>query len=434
MSAYRNAKNTLSRAAVEYWARVRSFNHNARWYLLSAAIAGIGMGVFRLLFNPYALSLGFTKANLGEFASASNITAFIVALPLGVAADALGRKRALVLRSAALACGVSLIVFFPTYTALLLGNVLLGVGMSLLRVVQSPFLAENSTVADRSYLFSLTSATRMAAMFLGNLVGGSLPSIFGDYLHVAIAETALPYAYSIGFASLAVWVSVFPLFALREAPDAFHPHSKADFLAPLAHMIKQRQVIAKLATPYLLISFGAGLFVPFMNVFYMERFHLSTAQVGSLFALGSLMMGIGLFIAPPFAEKLGKMRLVAISQGLSIPFMALMGFAPWYWLSAVGYLIRLLLMNMSNPQYNAFVMEQVTKESRAVTSSAMGMIWNLGRSISPLVAGYIWEKFGFSPLFSGAIVLYSLAVALYVPFFLLKSAPSTPDEEIIPPP
>lgn len=414
----------VRKTAAGYWGRVRGFNQNARLYLLSAAIAGVGTGVFRLLFNPYALALGFTKANLGEFASAVNMTALVVSLPLGLLADVLGRKRALVLRSASLGLGVSLIVFFHTYFALLAGNVLVGVGLSLLRVVQSPFLAENSTPANRPYLFSLTSATRMAAMFVGNLVGGALPHFFGAHFGIAISQPVRPYVYSIGLAAVAIWASVFPLFALTDKTP--HRHSKAEILAPIAHMVRQRGVVAKVAAPYLLISFGAGLFMPFMNVFYMQKFHLSTAEVGTLFALGSLMMGAGFFIAPPLADKLGKVRLVAFSQGLSIPFLAIMGFAPWYWLSALGYLMRLLLMNMSNPQYNAFVMEQVSEESRALTSSTLSMIWNFGRAISPLAAGYIWEKFGFSPLFVGAGVLYSFAVALYVPFFLLKGKGKVP--------
>jgi len=46
-------------------------------------------------------------------------------------------------------------------------------------------------------------------------------------------------------------------------------------------------------------------------------------------------------------------------------FLIALGFASWFWLSALAYLIRLALMNMSNPVYQAFVIENVQPEARA---------------------------------------------------------------------
>jgi MFS family permease len=99
----------------------------------------------------------------------------------------------------------------------------------------------------------------------------------------------------------------------------------------------------------LLTSIGAGLIMPFMNVFFRVVHNKPDPVIGTLFAWGSLAMGVGLLLAPPLAERMGKIQLVVISQALSIPFLILLGFSPIFWVGAATYYIRLSLMNMSSP-------------------------------------------------------------------------------------
>jgi MFS family permease len=138
-------------------------------------------------------------------------------------------------------------------------------------------------------------------------------------------------------------------------------------------------------------------------------------------AWGSLAMGIGLLIAPPIADRLGKLRLVVITQGLSIPFMILLGFVPVFAVSAMAYYARMALMNMSNPIYQNFVLEQVDPSSRATVASLHSMIWSFGRSFSPSISGYLQVAYGFGPPFAIAIGLYALAILFYWLFFIRKS-------------
>ena len=58
--------NSIKRTLLDYAIKVRMFTPNARYYLINVIISGVAMGVFRLLFNFYALSLGFDEALLGR--------------------------------------------------------------------------------------------------------------------------------------------------------------------------------------------------------------------------------------------------------------------------------------------------------------------------------------------------------------------------------
>ncbi|MCS7010127.1 MAG: MFS transporter, partial [Anaerolineales bacterium] len=122
-------------------------------------------------------------------------------------------------------------------------------------------------------------------------------------------------------------------------------------------------------------------------------------------------------IAPPIADRIGKIQLVVISQALSIPFLALLGFAPQFWMSALAHYLRLTLMNMGGPVYNAFVMEHVEPKSRVLVASLTSMVWNVGWAFSPYLSGRLQVQYGFDPVFFAVLVLYSISVFLYWAFF-----------------
>jgi MFS family permease len=168
-------------------------------------------------------------------------------------------------------------------------------------------------------------------------------------------------------------------------------------------------------------SLGAGLLMPYMNVFYRHTYASSDQRIGALFAVGSLAMAIGLLIAPPLAESFGKIRVVVVTQALSVPFLALLGFAPWFWLSAIAYLVRVALMNMSNPVYQTFVMEQVDEEARATVASLVSMSWSFGWAFSPTVSGWLQVRYGFDPIYLATIACYGVAIFLYWRFFWRKA-------------
>src|SRR5512139_1572611 len=90
----------------EYSSRIRAFRPNARYYLLSVMITGAAMGVYRLLFNFYALSLGYDEALLGNLVTVSNLTALLAALPMGYLSDIIGRKASLVISGLMLSASI----------------------------------------------------------------------------------------------------------------------------------------------------------------------------------------------------------------------------------------------------------------------------------------------------------------------------------------
>jgi len=417
--------NPVSKVLVEYGYHLRLFRPNARLYLINVIIAGAAMGVFRLLFNFFVLSLGYDEALLGNLVTASNLSALIVALPMGYLADILGRKISLLLSGALMAVAVVVMVLFPSTQVLLLMNLLWGVANSLAAVTMSPFLMENSGPEERTYLFSFGSGLQMAAASVGNWIGGYMPSWVGMARGVE-ATHSQAYGGALLIIGVTYTLALIPLLLMREVRLQ---KSERSVFAPITYATKHPGDLTRLILPLLLTSIGAGLIMPFMNVFFRQVYGQPDPVIGTLFAWGSLAMGLGLLIAPPLANRMGKIQLVVITQGLSIPFLILLGFAPWFWLSAIAYYVRVALMNMSTPVYQTFVMEHVEPEARSTVASLTSMSWNFGWAFSPTISGWLQVNYGFGPAFIGTIVLYALSVLLYWLFFWKGKGEQAPAPE-----
>ncbi len=397
----------------EYLSNVRRFSPEARLYLLTSMLQGTAHGVFQLFFNFYILSLGYRRDFLGVLISVPALTALGMALLAGYLSDLIGRKRTFLLGGFLSAVAQLGMLLVPTPTGLIAASVLRGVGMSLFSVTAAPFLMEHSSEAERTHLFSFSSGISTMSAFLGNFVGGYLPTLVA--LQLGVEPTSSPaYAWSLGLTSIVSLLALLPLVWLRLDKPLVHQDPRA----PLRVLWQNRESMGRLLVPSLVLSLGAGMLMPFMNVFFRFRYGMTDEAIGSLFGFGSLAMGVAILIAPILAERWGKARTVVITQGVAIFFLVLLGFVPHVGVAMVAYFFRLALMNLSGPVYQTMVMEEAEAESRGMAASLYSMIWNLGRAVSPSVSGPLQELYGFDPVFMTTILSYALSVFLVHRWFV----------------
>lgn len=383
------------------------------------------MGISQLLFNFYVLSLGYNEATLGNLVTARSFTSLLAALPMGYLTDRIGGKSAFLIGYLSYGISMVLMLVFPSVPIFIAMNVLQGIAQALSAVATGPFLMENGGPKERTYLFSLSSGLRMTATAIGEWLGGYLPGWAAAIIAVS-AVSARAYGWSLwvmAFLSIAAAVPVILMKSNRRTQT-----HRSDF-APVSFVRKNPGLLSKLILPSLVISIGAGMVMPFMNVFFRNVHHQSDAAIGVIFAWGSLAMGIGLVAAPALAERFGKIQLVTATQALSIPFLALLGFAPWFEVSVIAYYIRLTLMNMSGPIYSTFTMEQVDPELRGMIASLSSMASNFGWAFSPTISGLLQVRSGFRLPFTITIISYVIAISMYYVWFLAKGKRKSSSEE-----
>lgn len=398
-----------------YINRIRAFSRNARLYLVSQAIYGTAIGIFQLLFNFYVLSLGYDEAVLGNLVAARSMTSLIMAIPCGFLTDRIGKRNSIVISIAGYSASVGLMLLFPSSLMFLAMNIVQGLAQSLSGVAMGPFLMENSKDTERTYLFSISSGLQMTTISIGQWIGGYLPTWIALRLAISALNTK-SYAMSLWTVALISLLSVMPILFVS---NLISKKSDRPTFAPMSFIRNNPGKIQKLILPTLITSIGAGLIMPFMNVYFRNVHQQSDTSIGMIFAWGSLAMGIGLIIAPALAERFGKIQIVVLSQALSVPFLMMLGFAPWFGIVLLAYYMRTMLMNMSSPIYSTYVMEQVDPESRGMLASLTSMASNFGWALSPTISGYLQIRYGFGPPFVLTILLYSISIGMYYLWFWL---------------
>ncbi|HNS52840.1 MAG TPA: MFS transporter [Anaerolineae bacterium] len=397
-----------------YVRQLRSFSRNAQAYLLSVVITGVSFSIYQLIFNLFIVSQGYSRSFLGSLQSLPNLIALIGTIPAGVLVDHIGRKKSMVLAGVMRTVATLGIVVAPGPVWLQLSVIGFGIAQSLGMVSSAPFMMENSTQEERNTLFSANFGLQTLVGFVGTFVGGYLPTWFGGLFNAGV-ESPTAYAATLGVTVALSVVSILPLLAIQEVR---RPEVKVRSIWPWNN-ISDTGLVVRIFVPNIIISMGAAILIPYMNLFFKQTFEIPDRTLGTIFSISSIVTGVATLASPLLAQRWGRIRALVITQLASIPFLLTIGFAPWFWVAAAGMWVRAALMNMGNPLYSAFAMEQVQERERATVSGLMGVSWNLGWTIGPFLSGYMQQNpnIGFKPIFVITCTTYVVAVLLERLFF-----------------
>lgn len=299
--------------------------------------------------------------------------------------------------------------------------------MSVRQVAVAPFLMANTSVEERQWVFSFNFGLMTISSFLGNLLGGLLPTWMGGIFNAAPTDT-LSYQLAIGSMMLVTILSVGPVLFIRMR--AVDPDRVIEL--PWVQLWQHGREIGRYLLPQLVIGLGAGLMMPFMNIYFRNVYAKPDPPIAVIFAIGGLAMAVAQFLGPPLADKRGKINAVILTQGLSVPFLITLGIGAlivskgegnptlWFLIAGVAYIFRLALMNLSNPVYQTFVLEHVPANTQALTMSLNSLAFQFGWFIMPQVSGWLQVRFGalgFVPIFFSVAFFYVTAILIEWYFF-----------------
>ena len=405
----------VATALAEYWRQFRRFNRNGKLLLASALLGSLSVGSFSVGYNLYLIELGIAEDRLGFLVGAGALAAGAAAIPAGLAASRIGLKAIILWASAALAVGTALQILPRNYPAILAGNVLGGAGSVMWAVALAPLLAAGADARGRPYLFTLASLVFLAVTFAGNLLAGFGPRALAGALGAPL-DTG--YLGVLGITSIVSGLGLLPLLFLVPIPSpAF------DLRQWLAALHGQRVVVVKLLAVHALIALGAGLVIPFLNVYFVKVVGLSEAHFGLLAGAGLLTRLALTAFGPDLGGRIGALRAIGFTQLASIPLLLTMAFLPTPIIASAAYLGRGALMNMGQPLRSAFYMDAVEPDSRPAVNSLMLVSWNIAWAAGSASGGALLGA-GMSQIqFALTAALYALASALLL--FAFNPRPQT---------
>jgi MFS family permease len=460
----------LKEQAGFYLRQFGRMNRNARLYLLSNTLNSITVGIFALLYNLYLVALGYQADFIGwllVIGVAGGALGIVTASPLMAR---VGAKATLFWSSVVAAVAGALQLLIPQPISLTVTSFVLGVAGGIYLVMGAPLLAEGSQETARSHIFSLNAALALITAVIGQALGGYLPSLVSlpaisqsallralDSLLVPGAQ-ARSYELALLVAGIIAAPSFLPIILMDPTPPLRPGRRLKPRLQAFRHQVRLRGLptpgaqalvltraggfrgsrrlplgavltaslaflraealkllrgpIGQLALVEGLIGLGAGLFLPYFNLYFVQHLGVSTALYGLITALSTTLMAVTTLAAPFFAARLGNVRAAVLGHLCSLPFLVLLGFTPALPLVLAAYLVRGSLMNMAEPVLLSFFMSVVRPAERGTASSAYNLsywgCWAAGGAIG----GVIIAANNFTLPFVLAALLYLLATAL----------------------
>ena len=387
----------------DYREAAAAFSRPARLFLLSTLLAWAGYGVNQVLFNLYLVEAGFQEGFIGRVISLNALGLALAALPAGWLAERRGRRLCLMLGAVVYGSGHLLRAMVVWPEAIYGGSFLAGVGQALSAIAAAPFLSEHSTPRERTHLFSAFFAAELLAGVVGSLIGGWLPA--GLVQLPAHLRPDLLHAYraTLVCGALLDFTSILPLQRLAGLREAAMNHEQAA-IDPAS-----RRMLAPIAINAFLIGVGAGLVIPFMNLYFKTRFDCSSGQIGLFFSVAQVGTAFAMLLGPLVARRIGKLRTAIASQLLSLPFLVTLGAERRLEIAVGAFWMRATLMQASTPLVGAFVMEALPPALRARSASFTNLVWNIGWAVSATLAGLVIQRFGYAVPFYLTAVLYASA-------------------------
>jgi MFS family permease len=373
---------------------------NRRWTLILVLSAVTLYWASLYLYVPtlgvYAQNITGSLSVVGLILSMYGLWQAIVRLPLGIAADWLGKRKPFLIVGFALsAVGAYLMGTATGTNSLLVGRSITGLAAAtwvpLVVLFSSLFPADQAVKAT-----SLLSIVNSLSRVLATAVTGSLNDAYG-----------FPFAFflAVGVAGLAILV-VLPVREAARAP-------KRPSVRQIGTLITRRDVLI----PALLSA--VGQYIAWATTFGFLP--ILAKNIGASSEMLSLLTSLNLFIGMGgnlitswLAHKVGNLRLVYISFVIliigtlaaalapTIPMLiaaqALIGFG-----GGIGYP---LLMGMS--------IEKVNEEERATAMGLHQAVYAIGMFAGPWLSGILADAYGIPPMFiitAGGCFFLALALS-----------------------
>src|SRR5207248_2693727 len=137
------------------------------------------------------------------------------------------------------------------------------------------------------HLFSAFFAVELLAAVVGNLLGGWVPVLLRAVPALATGDLFHAYRDTLVLGAMLEVASVLVLTRLAGLAEAPAQHASSS-----AEGARHSRILTVVAVTALLTGAGAGLIIPFMNLYFKSRFACSSGQIGMFFSLAQVSTAI----------------------------------------------------------------------------------------------------------------------------------------------
>ena len=374
-------------------------SNEAKLLIYSSFIIGLTQGFMWVDFPVYLDQIGYTPFQIGVILTFNTFIGALLMLPIGSLSDKYGRKKFIVLARLISSLAFIILTFFTGFFEILLAASLMGIAFANSGSSYMALLTEKSEESTRNTVFAFSSFISGVATSAGMLVG-AVPPYLSKFFQLSLVNS---YRVLYVIALIGSLISLLPILKIKES---YRGHHGKIILFPKA----SKNVVIRLSVLGM-IGLGAGVLVRIFPLWFYLRYNTNVNVLGPLFSITQFLTAVASLTTPSMAKVMGEIKTIVYTESTSIAILIAMPFMPLYYLAGVLYVLRSLLMNMSAPIQNSFIMSLIPENERALASSIINFFDSLPRSFGPFISG-LFIQLGYLNLpFFFTATLYSFSVA-----------------------
>jgi MFS family permease len=410
--------------------RIPHLSRNIILFLLASALIDVGVfGIMDVLLNFFYRSIGFDLEAISVLQGAQRIGGLLFSLPAGMLIVRLGARRTLMIAAILLALALVGMTVSPDFGWQYGVRALLGAGYGAVFIAYIPIVATLVGREQYTTVFAYQFIAVALAVAIANSIGGSLPGALASlFPTIGGAESTGAYAGSLSVAAAFVLLCLVPLALLPDAKVPAATPTQVRGGAPWGNILI-------ISLPMFIFGLGAGMSLPYYNLFFRDTFAVSDAVIGNIFTLGSVAMLTITLIVPYTARRFGQIGALALAMFATSAAFFLLSLTPGIELTVVFYMLALGLRNTMTPLYSPLLLDRVDERHHGLISSVSTAAWSLGFLVVTFFSGGWVQQFGYPFLFqlTALTTLVTGALALVI-FRALRPVPQPTevDYKIVP--
>jgi MFS family permease len=389
---------------------------NDRAILLACAFArAFATGLMGVLLGLYLVRLDFSAGQIGVVIGVGLTGAALSTLIVTLLGDHLGRRRSLlVLAVLATAGGLALLWIthlFAVCAAAFFGMVNgAGRDRAAALALEQAVLPQTTTDAGRTKAYAWYNVLQDAGHALGSLAAG-LPALVGN-------GELLGYQVALGM--YAALYALTGLLYLRLSPAIENVAPVSKWIPPVSP--ESRRIIARVAGLFAIDSFAGGfLGTALLSYFFFVRFGVGEATIAVLFFAARIANGVSHLGAAWLAARIGLVNTMVFTHIPASVALIAVALVPQFWMAALLFMLRELLVEMDVPTRQSYVMAVVQPEERTFASGITSLVRLGGWAVGPFAAGALMQSVALAtPLIVGGAMKIGYDVLLYFSFRGIK--------------
>jgi predicted MFS family arabinose efflux permease len=294
---------------------------------------------------------------------------------------------------------------FNSLVPVFLSAMLVGFGGIIASSSGAALLADATETARRATRFGQQIALGTTAAFLSSVIAGALANPVASLLGARPADPLVLRAL-VASGGLIAAASIVPTLAIRAVPVARHT-----LAAPTRNDLLRRFLLVQIV-----FGFGAGSFLPFVNLFFVDRYGVPFSALGLLLGVLAVAGSLGALVHGRFvAARLGAVRSIVLVELLSLPFALVAGFTGALPIAVGALAVRHFLMFGASGTVNAFQLSSFTPAERAGANAITALAWSAANAVGAILSGAIRVRLGpdgFTVNIVTLVVAYGLAALL----------------------